>query len=126
MIPWNPIHRYAGMTSLFDELDEQEPRDVPQARIGWGPEPTPERHERAPLGFVDVRAEAASNSDADEGEEAAESDEALTLTPPVGFAAADETVEAVRATDFLHGHDEWGARWIARHRARLASAEAAG
>ena len=26
MIPWNPIHRYAGMTSLFDSLDEQ-PRE---------------------------------------------------------------------------------------------------
>ena len=35
-------------------------------------------------------------------------------------------VEAVRAADFLLGHDEWGARWIAAHRAKLAAAQAAG
>ena len=28
-------------------------------------------------------------------------------------ARRDEMVEAVRATDFLLGRDEWGARWIA-------------
>ena len=32
MIPWNPIHRYAGMTSLFDSVDEQQPPRVTLAR----------------------------------------------------------------------------------------------
>jgi len=36
-------------------------------------------------------------------------------------ARAEETVEAVRATDFLLGHDEWGAHWIARYRAAQAA-----
>jgi 5-methyltetrahydrofolate--homocysteine methyltransferase len=27
-------------------------------------------------------------------------------------------VDAVRASDLLLGHDEWGMRWIAAHRAR--------
>ena len=36
-----------------------------------------------------------------------------------------ETVEAVRATDFLLGHDEWGAAWIANHRAKQAAAASA-
>jgi hypothetical protein len=31
----------------------------------------------------------------------------------------------VRATDFLLGRDEWGGRWIASYRAKLAAAEAA-
>ena len=39
-------------------------------------------------------------------------------------ARRDETVEAVRATDFLLGRDEWGAHWIARYRAKLAAADA--
>ena len=29
-------------------------------------------------------------------------------------------VESVRAADLLLGHDAWGARWIAAHRARKA------
>jgi 5-methyltetrahydrofolate--homocysteine methyltransferase len=33
-------------------------------------------------------------------------------------------VEGVRAADFLLGHDEWGARWIAAHRAKQAAAQA--
>jgi 5-methyltetrahydrofolate--homocysteine methyltransferase len=33
-------------------------------------------------------------------------------------------VEAVRAADFLLGHDEWGAHWIAAHRAKQAAAAA--
>ena len=60
MIPWNPIHRYAGMTSLFDSLDEQQqpPRDLPLARFGGSSAtPQPDAYERMPLGFVDVRAE---------------------------------------------------------------------
>jgi 5-methyltetrahydrofolate--homocysteine methyltransferase len=36
-------------------------------------------------------------------------------------ARSRECVESVRATDFLLGQDEWGARWIAAHRAKLAA-----
>jgi 5-methyltetrahydrofolate--homocysteine methyltransferase len=46
------------------------------------------------------------------------------LTSAVMDARRHETVEAVRATDFLLGHDEWGARWIAHHRAKQAAAAA--
>jgi len=66
MIPWNPIHRYAGKTTLFDSLDEGEPRDVPVARLdGFGETPQPMTH-RAPLGFVDVRAGVDEDHDATE------------------------------------------------------------
>jgi 5-methyltetrahydrofolate--homocysteine methyltransferase len=41
------------------------------------------------------------------------------------MSCAEEVVSAVRAADLLLGHDEWGARWIAEHRARQARAEAA-
>ena len=44
------------------------------------------------------------------------------LTSAIMDARRDETVEAVRATDFLLGRDEWGAHWIARYRARQAAA----
>jgi 5-methyltetrahydrofolate--homocysteine methyltransferase len=37
------------------------------------------------------------------------------------MSCADEVVSAVRAADLLLGHDEWGARWIAEHRAREAA-----
>ena len=41
-------------------------------------------------------------------------------------ARSRECVESVRATDFLLGQDEWGARWIAAHRAcQAAKREAA-
>jgi 5-methyltetrahydrofolate--homocysteine methyltransferase len=43
------------------------------------------------------------------------------LTSAIMDARNRQTVEAVRATDFLLGRDEWGARWIARHRAKLAA-----
>ena len=46
------------------------------------------------------------------------------LTSAIMDARRDETVEAVRATDFLLGRDEWGARWIANHRAKQAAAQA--
>ena len=36
------------------------------------------------------------------------------------MSCADEVVSAVRAADLLLGHDEWGMRWIAAHRARKA------
>ena len=44
------------------------------------------------------------------------------LTSAIMDARRAETVEAVRATDFLLGRDEWGARWIARHREKQAAA----
>ena len=44
------------------------------------------------------------------------------LTSAIMDARAPVCVEAVRAADFLLGHDEWGARWIAAHRAKLAAA----
>jgi len=46
------------------------------------------------------------------------------LTSAIMDARRDECVEAVRATDFMLGRDEWGARWIARHRAKQAAAPA--
>jgi 5-methyltetrahydrofolate--homocysteine methyltransferase len=48
------------------------------------------------------------------------------LTSAIMDARAPICVEAVRAADFLLGHDEWGARWIAAHRAKLAAAQASG
>jgi 5-methyltetrahydrofolate--homocysteine methyltransferase len=44
------------------------------------------------------------------------------LTSAIMDARRDETVEAVRATDFLLGRDEWGAAWIRRYRAKQAAA----
>jgi 5-methyltetrahydrofolate--homocysteine methyltransferase len=38
------------------------------------------------------------------------------------MSCADEVISAVRAADLLLGHDEWGTRWIAEHRAREAAA----
>jgi 5-methyltetrahydrofolate--homocysteine methyltransferase len=46
------------------------------------------------------------------------------LTSAIMDARSIECVEAVRATDFLLGRDEWGARWIANHRAKQAAAAA--
>src|ERR1700733_8384764 len=37
------------------------------------------------------------------------------------MSTAEGVVNAVRASDLLLGHDEWGANWIAAHRARLAT-----
>jgi type IV pilus assembly protein PilM len=91
MIPWKPIHRYAGMTSLFDELDEQQQAsDAAQARfdVGGGtpeaaPPPLPAR---TPLGFIDVRSEAASV----QGENEPETVSAGEDRPPVEAMAAAE------------------------------------
>jgi 5-methyltetrahydrofolate--homocysteine methyltransferase len=44
------------------------------------------------------------------------------LTSAIMDARSVECVEGVRAADFLLGHDEWGANWIAAHRAKQASA----
>jgi 5-methyltetrahydrofolate--homocysteine methyltransferase len=47
------------------------------------------------------------------------------LTSAIMDARAPVCVEAVRAADFLLGHDEWGGRWIAAHRAKQAAQAAA-
>ena len=47
------------------------------------------------------------------------------LTSAIMDARSAEIVEAVRASDFLLGKDEWGANWIAAYRAKLAAAAAA-
>jgi 5-methyltetrahydrofolate--homocysteine methyltransferase len=44
------------------------------------------------------------------------------LTSAIMDARSQEIVEAVRATDFLLGHDEWGANWIAAYRRKQAAA----
>ena len=44
------------------------------------------------------------------------------LTSAIMDARSPQGVEAVRAGDLLLGRDEWGARWIARHRERQAAA----
>jgi len=41
------------------------------------------------------------------------------------MSTARPVVDAVRASDLLLGHDEWGANWIAAHRARQRAAEGA-
>ena len=46
------------------------------------------------------------------------------LTSAIMDARRTETVEAVRATDFLLGRDEWGSRWIADFRKKQAEAKA--
>ena len=46
------------------------------------------------------------------------------LTSAIMDARAPACVEAVRAADFLLGHDEWGANWIAAYRAKLAAGAA--
>ena len=46
------------------------------------------------------------------------------LTSAIMDARSREIVEAVRATDFLLGHDEWGTAWIAAYRAKQAAAAA--
>jgi 5-methyltetrahydrofolate--homocysteine methyltransferase len=44
------------------------------------------------------------------------------LTSAIMDARSEEIVEAVRATDFLLGKDEWGASWIAAYRRKQAAA----
>ena len=43
------------------------------------------------------------------------------LTSAIMDSRRPEMVEAVRATDFLLGRDEWGATWIRMYRARQAA-----
>lgn len=44
------------------------------------------------------------------------------LTSAIMDARTPSIIEAVRAADLLMGNDEWGAGWIAAHRAKLAAA----
>jgi len=48
------------------------------------------------------------------------------LTSAIMDARTPQLVEAVRAADLMLGNDEWGARWIAAHRAKQAAAAGAG
>jgi 5-methyltetrahydrofolate--homocysteine methyltransferase len=43
------------------------------------------------------------------------------LTSAIMDARTPQMVEAVRAADLMLGNDEWGAAWIAAHRAKLAA-----
>jgi 5-methyltetrahydrofolate--homocysteine methyltransferase len=47
--------------------------------------------------------------------------EAHGLTSAIMNALSEECVRSVRATDLMLGKDEWGANWIAAHRARQAA-----
>lgn len=47
------------------------------------------------------------------------------LTSAIMDARTPQIVEAVKAGDLMLGNDEWGASWIAAHRAKLAAARAA-
>ncbi|MGZ4481784.1 MAG: dihydropteroate synthase [Gaiellales bacterium] len=44
------------------------------------------------------------------------------LTSAIMDARSQQSVESVRAADLLLGHDEWGGRWIASHRAKQRAA----
>jgi 5-methyltetrahydrofolate--homocysteine methyltransferase len=49
---------------------------------------------------------------------------AAGLTSAIMDARTPQIVSAVRAADLMNGNDEWGAGWIAAHRARQAAAAA--
>jgi 5-methyltetrahydrofolate--homocysteine methyltransferase len=44
------------------------------------------------------------------------------LTSAIMDTRTPQIVRAVKAADLLLGHDEWGAAWIASHRAAQAAA----
>jgi 5-methyltetrahydrofolate--homocysteine methyltransferase len=46
------------------------------------------------------------------------------LTSAIMDARTPQMVEAVRAADLMLGNDEWGAAWIAAHRAKQAAVAA--
>ena len=48
------------------------------------------------------------------------------LTSAIMDVRTPQLVEAVKAADLMLGNDEWGANWIAAHRAKQAAAAAAG
>ncbi|HEU0128663.1 MAG TPA: dihydropteroate synthase [Pseudonocardiaceae bacterium] len=50
---------------------------------------------------------------------------AVGLTSAIMDTRTPQVVEAVKAADLLLGHDEWGANWIAAHRAKQAGEKAA-
>jgi 5-methyltetrahydrofolate--homocysteine methyltransferase len=47
------------------------------------------------------------------------------LTSAIMDARSPQIVRAAKAADLLHGRDEWGASWIAAHRAQQAAEQAA-
>jgi 5-methyltetrahydrofolate--homocysteine methyltransferase len=47
---------------------------------------------------------------------------AAGLTSAIMDARTPQIVSAVRAADLMNGNDEWGANWIAAHRAKQAAA----
>jgi 5-methyltetrahydrofolate--homocysteine methyltransferase len=47
---------------------------------------------------------------------------AAGLTSAIMDARTAQIVSAVRAADLMNGNDEWGANWIAAHRAKQAAA----
>jgi 5-methyltetrahydrofolate--homocysteine methyltransferase len=51
---------------------------------------------------------------------------AVGLTSAIMDTRTPQVVQAVKAADLLLGHDEWGAQWIAAHRARQAAATSVG
>jgi len=100
MIPWNPIHRYSGMTSHFDSLDAVGQADaMAPAGDATVPQPRPVG-ERAPLGFVDVRSEAAGGSNG-----ARELPETEPSTPPAPVAVTPQ-VELSAVADEAGEADE--------------------
>ena len=48
------------------------------------------------------------------------------LTSAIMDARTPHVVTAVKGADLMKGNDEWGANWIAAHRAKQKAAEAAG
>jgi 5-methyltetrahydrofolate--homocysteine methyltransferase len=46
------------------------------------------------------------------------------LTSAIMDARSPQIVRAVKAADLVLGRDEWGANWIAAHRAQQAAAQA--
>ena len=48
------------------------------------------------------------------------------LTSAIMDSRTPQIVTAVKGADLMRGNDEWGANWIAAHRAKQAAAEAAG
>jgi type IV pilus assembly protein PilM len=101
MIPWNPIHRYSGMTSHFDALDGLEPIGQATASvIDTAASAAQTVRERPPLGFVDVRTASDEDEQVDESSavvDAIAKEREVVLPVSDGFtpdvqASADEKV----------------------------------
>jgi type IV pilus assembly protein PilM len=93
MIPWNPIHRYSGMTSQFDSLDRLGQAGAGAPAGDASVSPSRPATERAPLGFVDVRAEAVGgNDDVRDVPESEPAPAPAAVTPHVELAAVVEEI----------------------------------